>query len=116
MLLKNNDTDPKMFQMLHFMYNFGYISNFKCKPLLTAKIILLERISNSQKFGPLLTLTFWMVILHVKEQKQQLTNQIKQFSDVLYLHFKYGKEIIFIKKKSKLNKKQQKTFQQVWAN
>lgn len=72
-----------MFQMLPSGYNSGYISNIMCQPLLRAKIILLERMSNSQKFGSLLTLTSWMVILHLKkEQKQQLTNEIKQFSDV----------------------------------
>lgn len=75
-------TDPKMFQMLPF----GYISNVMCGALLrVTEITLLERMRNSQKFGSLLTPTSWMVILHLKkEQKQQLTNEIKQFPDVLF--------------------------------
>lgn len=49
-----------------------------------SELTLLEKMSNSQKFDLLLTLTSWMMMLYKREQKQQLATQIKQFFDVLF--------------------------------
>ena len=79
--------------------------------MLGAKITLLGRMSNAPKFGTLLTKACWLMLLHIKEQKQ-LTTQVKPLSDILFcIHISNMRKIIFIINpfylKNKLTKKQQ---------
>lgn len=80
--------------------------------MLRGEVKLLETTSNGKKSGTLLTRAYWVVMLHKKEQKQQLRTQVKPFSDVLLcvsISNMGKKSFLSKKKKKKLTKKQQKT-------